>query len=135
MRSEAGVTLVEVLLAAGLLASALVSLTALVGLAIDANASSGDLTRAAVLAEARLEALLAPQGAPPAADGVQRVEYLDPAGRLVAAAGQGVYARRWRISPVPGGPPGASLLVVEVSRSVAVGQRVATIVAIRRPGP
>lgn len=134
--SDAGFTLAEVLLAAGLLASAVAALATLVTLAIQANHSSGDLTRAVVFAQQTLEELRAPAGPPPAANGAERLEYLDGDGRLVAAPDRAIYTRRWRVSPLPGAPPGTALVRVEVARAVAArGRLPAAVVGVLRPAP
>lgn len=91
-----GFSLVEVLVAMGLLVTAVVSLVQLFALATRANAVAGEMTEATVLAAQKIEELRA---APfPGVLGRQSVDYLDSRGdRLGAAAGRRAYVRRWWI--------------------------------------
>ena len=91
-----GFSLVEVLVATGLLMTAIVSLAQLFVLATRANVAAGEMTEATVFAAQKIEELRA---APfPSVLGSPSVDYLDSRGeRLGAAAGRRAYVRRWWI--------------------------------------
>ena len=122
----------------GILVTALVALASLFALATDTNATASDLTRAAIFARQKLEELRAPDS-PPAIDGREHLDHLDDDGRVLgplAEPEQAMFSRRWRVEPVPGAPPGTSLVRVEVTRAAAVRrQRVVSMAGVRRSGP
>ena len=91
-----GFSLVEVLVATGLIMTAVVSLAQLFVLATRANLAAGEMTEATVFAAQKIEELRA---APfPSVLGSQSVDYLDSRGeKLGAAAGRRAYVRRWWI--------------------------------------
>src|SRR5262245_56304032 len=93
-RSDSGFTLPEVLVAAGLLSSALVALAGLFTLSIQSGFESRTRTIETLLAQQKVEELLAGVDGSTVA-GFAGTEYLDTAG-LTAAAGA-VFARRWRV--------------------------------------
>ena len=91
-----GFSLVEVLVATGLLMTAIVSLAQLFVLATRANAAAGEMTEATILAAQKVEELRA---APlPIVLGSQSVDYVDSRGEMLGSAtfdGRRAYARRW----------------------------------------
>jgi Tfp pilus assembly protein PilV len=119
LRSDSGASLPEVCVAAGLVATAAVTLTALFALAAEANRTAGDLMHAAMLARQTLEALRRPAGAalPPSGDDV-----VDRTGAPPAAASivfGATYQRRWQTEAFPAG---TTLIEVEVT-STPAGRR------------
>ena len=121
---DAGFSLPDVCVAAGLLATALVSLAGLLGLSIDAQLRSRFRTYATVLAhqkveQLRAEAVLNPSAAPQV--GSDRV---DMEGHVVGNAPPSgfVFIRRWRLEPLAADP--ARLLLIEVEAGRPAGARV-----------
>ena len=114
--ADSGFSLVEVLIAAGLLATVIASLPHLFVLAARANADAGDTTWATVLAAQKLEDLRAEIFLEPFSD--QSVDFLDSTGKSVEDPGstQRVYARRWWIEPLPSAPDSTIVITVAVSR-------------------
>ena len=114
--ADSGFSLVEVLIAAGLLATVIASLPHLFVVAARANADAGDTTWATVLAAQKLEELRAEIFSGPFAD--QSVDYLDSAGKSLEDPGstQRVYTRRWWIEPLPSAPDSTIVITVAVSR-------------------
>jgi Tfp pilus assembly protein PilV len=112
--SEAGFSLLEVCMAAGLVAAALVTLAALFAAAIESNLAARHQTYAVVLAQHKIEELraIAPALEAPAAG----VEYLDLAGLVVRGGAPPpgtAFERRWSVAPLAAGAAG--LLVIDVS--------------------
>jgi type II secretory pathway pseudopilin PulG len=136
LSQDEGFSLPEVCVAAGLVATALVTLASLFTLSIDAVLTARDRTHATVLAQQKLEELLAPgDDAPPAAG----VEALDLFGRVVDAddePGGAPYLRRWRVMPAAA-PGGARVLEMEGSRQAAGArpQSRVRLVTLRRGAP
>lgn len=121
MRScDRGASLPEVCVAAGLVATAAVTLSALFTLAADANRTAGDLMHAAMLARQTLETLRSPADEtilPPAgADVVDRTG-APPAAATIAFGA--TYQRGWRSEALP---TGTTLIDVEVT-STPAGRR------------
>jgi prepilin-type N-terminal cleavage/methylation domain-containing protein len=101
MRSaERGFTLIETIVAIGVLAGAVVSLAQLVAVCTGTNAAGQHRTRSAWLAQQKIEQLRSE----PVLDATPRtVEYLDPDG-TVACPGElpcprAVYVREWSVQP------------------------------------
>src|SRR5262245_41480212 len=113
-RSDSGFTLPEVLVAAGILSSALVALAGLFTLSIQSGFESRTLTTETLLAQHKVEELLAGVNGASVAPLVG-TEYLDTAGSP-AAAGAAVFARRWSVDGLPGAPDAAVIVRVEVTR-------------------
>ena len=121
MREAAGTTLVEAIIAIGLLAGAVVSMAGLSSLAIRNASIARERSMATLLALQKMEALcrdaaaLAPT-APNAwdVDTPGHVEYLDEYGRPLAGR-RGVYVRRWAVAPLPAD---ANLLAIDVDVAV-----------------
>ena len=120
LHSAAGFTLPEVLIAAGILSTALVGLAGLFTLSIEANLSSRHRTFATVLAQQKLEELRSirvPAAAAPIP--IAGIDFVDQNGRVVTPApdpGAGVYARRWWIEPLAAAPSQAIVIRVVVVR-------------------
>jgi len=120
-QSNLGFSLAEVVVAAGLLASALAALAPLLALSIQSDLSSRLRTSAMVAAQQKLEELIsagadAGAAAPAAADDV-----LDLTGRIVADGVDGVFTRRWRVEPLPADPASALVIRVEVALRARIG--------------
>ena len=119
--SDHGFSLVEVLVAVGLMTTAVAMLARLFVLSVETNLTSRHRTYAAVLAQQKLEELRAEafesSSYYPAVGGV---EYLDRSGQVVDVAtdssGRGVYMRRWTIDPLPADPINAVVIEVEAAR-------------------
>ena len=112
-----GFSLVEVLVATGLLVTAIASLAQLFVVATRANLDAADMTWGTMLAAQKLEELRA---APfPARLVDQSVEYLDSRGDRLdapASAGGRAYTRRWWIEPLPFASDTTIAITVDVSR-------------------
>jgi hypothetical protein len=118
-RSGAGFSILEVVVAAGLLALALAALAPLLTLAIRSDSSARLRTVAVASAQQKLEELL-----PVAAD-VGGADRVDVKGQAVPAGAPGaLFSRRWSIVPLPADPVGAVIVRVEV-----------TIAAVGAPAP
>jgi len=116
LAAASGFSLVEVLIAIGLLATAIASLVHLFALATRANLDAGDTTWATVLASQKIEELRAAPFPERLID--QSVEYLDSSGETLdatASAGRRAYTRRWWIAPLPSASDTIAITVV-VSR-------------------
>ena len=114
--SDAGASLPEVCLAAGLVATAAVTLTSLFALAADANRTSGDLTHAALLARQQLEALRHPSDPLPPASGAEIVDRTGAPPAAATISRGATFERRWRTEPFGAG---VTLVSVEVTSTVA----------------
>ncbi len=122
---EAGFSLVEVLVAAGLLATAVVALAQLFALSARANLAARRISDASILAARKLEELRAEgelSPSPPAAlqeNTAGYVDYVDAFGNTLADGGtpQGaaIYTRRWSIAPLPASSGEALVLQVLVT--------------------
>lgn len=123
-RCADGFTLIEVLVATALLTGAAVGVAQGAAMVVRSNIAARDVSYAGVLASQKLAELLADAGAlmPTAPDGwahatAGNIDFLDPAGAVVAAGGSlpdgAIYVRRWSITSLPGDPGGG--LVVQVS--------------------
>lgn len=125
-----GFSLIEVLVASAVLATAIAGLVPLFLVAARANIDARDATYAAVLAAQKIEELRAAPFSAAAAG--EFAEYLDPRGVLLdAAAGRrrAAYRRGWTIAPLPAHPLDAVVITVAVSRLHAAnsGVRLLTI--------
>ncbi|MBI2828254.1 MAG: hypothetical protein HYX77_03135 [Acidobacteria bacterium] len=114
--SGSGFSLVEVLIATGLLATAIAWLPYLFAVATRANLDAGDTTWATVLAAQKIEELRA--GPFPESLAAQSVDYLDSGGNPLDGFGstQRAYTRRWWIEPLPSAPDSTIAITVVVSR-------------------
>ncbi len=114
--AASGFSLVEVLIATGLLITAVASLAQLFAVATRANFDAGATTWATVLAAQRIEELRADPFPERLVD--QSVEYLDSRGDRLdtpASTGRRAYTRRWWIAPLPSASDTIAITVV-VSR-------------------
>ena len=112
-----GFTLLEVCIAAGLLAVTLVALAGLFTITAESDVASRYRTLAAALAQDKIERLRADiavgQDVPAAG-----IEFVSEAGELQPPA-EGAFNRTWTVSPTAGGPPGLLLLEVDVQPRVS----------------
>jgi hypothetical protein len=118
VRREDGTTLVEALVAVGILTGAVVALAGLASVATRTSAITRERSLATVLARQKMEALsrdvsslaMSPASAW-AEDTPGFVEFLDPHGRVVRGPGGGAFVRRWSVTPLPSD---ANLLAIQV---------------------
>ena len=147
-RSDAGFSLVEALVATGILATALVALAQLFAVATRTNVVARTSTMTAILAQQKMEQLrglawtaLSPSPAGTLGRNVGGyVDYLDVSGSSlgggsVPPAGT-AYVRRWAIEPLPANPENALVLQLSVTRLVDRDARDAADRGplVRRPG-
>jgi prepilin-type N-terminal cleavage/methylation domain-containing protein len=129
VRAEHGFSLLEVLIAAAILAAGLLSLAQLLAMTVSANAVAGRSTYAAVLAAQKLEDLRAePWSALEASTG-EFVDYLDRSGGAIDASPAAVFTRRWLVGPWPG--DAAHTLVIRVTVTTAREKAAAVTVRTR----
>ena len=125
--------LVEVLIAAGLLAAVCLSLPIAYTGAARANRAAADVTWTAVLAAQKVEELRS--AAFPPADAVEWSELLDADGRAIEDARIGpVFVRTWRTEALASAPDDTVVITVVVTpyrRAVAAGIDVRTAGATR----
>lgn len=117
LSSASGTTLVEALVAIGLLAGAVTSLAGLSHVAIRSATLSRERSMAAVYSVQKMEALCrdvrslaTSPGDSLAHDTPGFIEYLDPHG-TVTTAGSRAFVRRWSVMPTPSD---ANLLAIQV---------------------
>lgn len=121
--SSVGFSLLEVLVAIGLLGGAVAALGQLVVMAGRANMSARTLTLTVVLAAQKMEQLRAEPSLPAAGGAMQHdadgfVDYLDAHGRALPGgqpAGAS-FVRRWMVEPPPFDPARSRVLRVRVLR-------------------
>jgi type II secretory pathway pseudopilin PulG len=108
-------SLVEATIATAIVASALAGLAQLMVAAAAANSSSKAGTIATMLAQDKLEALIA------AADPYGGADFVDARGRVLAEVPPPpratAFVRRWSVDSLSEGPPGVALLQVWVVRA------------------
>ncbi len=124
-RGDEGFSLVEVLVAAGILASAVVAVAHLFVLSARANFAARRVSDASILAGRKLEELRADGALSPSPAGALQentagyVDFVDALGNTLAgsgsAPGAAVYTRRWSIEPLPANPADALVLQVLVT--------------------
>ena len=114
MSNTRGFSLIEVLVACGVLVTGVLALAALLARSVPINIAAGHISRATVLAAQKVEELRV-GAADPVADAV---EYLDRRGAVVGAGGDAprgaIYARRWTAVPLSGSTAGTYVLTVVV---------------------
>lgn len=117
---ERGVSLVEVIVATGLLAVALVTLAQLFAIAIRSNIDARTATYAALLAQSKVEELRASPGLTISPESALRedtpgfVDYVDQFGHLADGLPHARYVRRWAVQPLMT-EPDAVVIQVAVS--------------------
>ena len=106
-RTDDGTTLVEAIVAIGILAGAVVAMAGLASMATRASAMARERSLATVLALQKMENLsrnassLATSSASAwAADTPGFVEYLDERGNVAGGRGGAAYVRRWSVAPL-----------------------------------
>lgn len=121
IRIERGTTLVEAIIAIGILAGAVVALAGLSAAAVRTAALARERSVATLLAFQKMEDVCRDVSLAPAspADAWEtgspgHVEYLDSRGNLAAGPAAGIYVRRWSVAPLPAD---ANLLAVQVAVS------------------
>ncbi len=117
---DGGFSLVEVLVATGVVAAGAAAVLQLVAIAAHATIDARDATYAAVLAAQKIEELRAAPFPTPAA----ATEYLDARGAPVAGVATALYERRWEVAPLPGQPAETMVLTARVWRRGAAHRAV-----------
>ena len=131
IRSAAGFSLVEAVVAIGLVATTLVMFGHMCALSVANNISARAGTYAQILAEQKIEQLRSLAWGL----GTDGYDYLDETGRAI---GNGTltppigtaYARRWSIEPLAANPDNALVIVVVVTRHVSADGRARSIVRL-----
>jgi Tfp pilus assembly protein PilV len=104
----AGTSLIEAMIAIGLLAGAVVLMASLAALAVRTNARARERTLATLLAVQKIESLAAVSNPAQSsldtleADAPGFVDFVDAAGQATARPDGAVFVRRWLVSPVEG---------------------------------
>ena len=118
LRSEEGTTLIEAVVAIGILAGAVVALAGLSSVATRNSAAARERSMATTLAYQKMEVLcrdVSAAAASPAnawaVDTPGYVEHLDRHGNLAGGRSSAAYVRRWSITPLPSD---GSLLAIQV---------------------
>jgi hypothetical protein len=118
IRTERGTTLVEAVIAIGILTGGVVAMAGLSSLAVRSAALARERSISTILAAEKMEALCRNAAAVPlspadawSVDTPGFVEYLDAYGSPVAGPGEHVYVRRWSTAPLPADP---TLLAIQV---------------------
>jgi Tfp pilus assembly protein PilV len=117
---ESGFSLVEVLVATGVLVAGIASVVQLFLIATQATVDARDATYAAVLAAQKIEELRA---APFPGPGYA-TEYLNGRGAQVLDRGDSLYERRWTVAPLPAQPADTVVLTVRVWRRARASRAV-----------
>jgi type II secretory pathway pseudopilin PulG len=140
LRSTRGFTLIETVVATGILVTALAGLAQLMVLSAHLTRQASASGMALAAAQDKLESLRGlaftfdAEGVPITSPGLQRspaesldadlapaVDWIDARGESVAAVGAASYARRWRISTVADAIPDAIAIEVCVFKTPAAG--------------
>lgn len=121
--SARGSSLVEVIVSAGILATALVTLARLLAIAVEVNVASRHLTSATLLAAQKIEQLrTSPPGEDSSAGGSLEqdipgyVDRVDAWGGIAGAGKGAAYVRRWSVQPLVSDPAHVSVIHVVVGR-------------------
>ena len=127
-RSEDGFSLLEAVVAAGLIAGACAALAQLLAVSIANNVSARSASVAAVLAAQKMEQLR--EGPWETAGG--GIDYVgesgDVLGRGATMPPAAAYVRRWRADPLPAG---ADVLVLQVTVATRQGRDAARLLTLR----
>ena len=121
-----GFSLVEVLVACGILATGVLAFAVLLARSIPVNIAAGHTSKATVLAAQKVEELRT------ASDSTDSVEYIDRSGTVVGVGGDpprgAIYIRRWTSAPLSGTTVGTRIITVSVAPIVSTrADRVTTI--------
>jgi len=112
-RGERGISLVEVLVATGVLVTGIAAVLQLFVVATRANVDAREITYATVLALQKMEALRAARFPDPG----DATEYLNARGvRVTTGRAGGLYERRWTVEPLPAQPADTVVINVRVWR-------------------
>ena len=118
MRAELGTTLVEAIVAIGILAGAVVVLAGFSSVAVRTAAGARERSMATILTLQKLEAMCRDVSSIPSSpanawstDTPGCVEYLDARGNVTAGGRGGAYVRRWSVTPLPSD---ANLVAIQV---------------------
>jgi len=134
LRAESGSTLLEIMVAVGVLCTAAVMLAALFISSSELMLAARHRSYAVMLARAKLEELLAAEEAGSAV--VDGTDAVDDDGR-VSATGGATYGREWRLAPLASHPDRLLVLTVQVTprmaSSVHAGRTELTTLLERRP--
>jgi len=126
---ERGFSLVETVIAATIVVVALAGLVQLFVVAAAANQRAKSRTIATVLAQEKLEELMALDG-----DVIPGTDFIDGRGQWIGAGAPpppgSVYLRRWTAEPVPAWR-GASLLQVSVTPASHLGAEAVRLVGVK----
>jgi type II secretory pathway pseudopilin PulG len=119
--ADRGTTLVEAVIAIGILAGAVVALAGLSSLAVRTSALARERSVTTLLALQKMESVCRDVAAVPvspanawAVDTPGYLEYLDSHGNSLAGGSGGTYVRRWSVTPLPSD---ANLLAIQVAVS------------------
>ena len=132
LRAEGGFSLIEVLVAAAILAVGILSLAQLLAMTVSANAAAGRTTDATVLAAQKLEDLRAEPWSVLEANIGESADSLDRSGGSIDAFSAAAFRRRWFIEPWFGDP--AHTLVIRVIVTTA-REEAATVTVRTRTSP
>lgn len=132
LRTERGFSLIEVLVAAAILAVGLLSLAQLLAMTVSANAAAGRTTDATVLAAQKLEDLRAEPWSVLEANIGEFADSLDRSGGSIDASSAAAFRRRWFVEPWFGDP--AHTLVIRVIVTTA-REEAATVTVRTRTSP
>ena len=132
LRAERGFSLIEVLVAAAILAVGLLSLAQLLAMTVSANAAAGRTTDATVLAAQKLEDLRAEPWSALEANIGESADSLDRSGRSIDDSSGAAFRRRWFVEPWFGDP--ARTLVLRVIVTTA-REEAATVTVRTRTSP
>ena len=127
-----GFSLIEVLVAAAILAVGILSLAQLLATTVSANAAAGRTTDATVLAAQKLEDLRAEPWSALEANIGESADSLDRSGRSIDASSAAAFRRRWFVEPWFGDP--ANTLVIRVIVTTA-REEAATVTVRTRTSP
>jgi prepilin-type N-terminal cleavage/methylation domain-containing protein len=132
LRAEHGFSLIEVLVAAAILAVGILSLAQLLAMTVSANAAAGRTTDATVLAAQKLEDLRAEPWSVLEANIGEAADFLDRSGGPIDTSSAAAFRRRWFIEPWFGDP--AHTLVIRVIVTTA-REEAATVTVRTRTSP